>query len=83
MRVFEAMSCGRLLLTDRANGILDIFSDKKHLIVYNENNLEELILYYLDNSEEREKIAKSGYNEVVEKHTYEKRLEKILKISLN
>jgi spore maturation protein CgeB len=79
MRVFEAMSCGGLLITDVANGILDIFENKKHMVLYNDSDLEEIIGYYLVNEDERVKIAKAGMDEVQQKHTYDVRLKEMLK----
>lgn len=81
MRIFEIMSCGTMLLTDRINnGMNDLFENKKHLVTYeNEEELNELVQYYLENEEEREKIAREGQKEVHEKHTYEHRAEQILK----
>ncbi|MDI6810218.1 MAG: glycosyltransferase [archaeon] len=81
MRVFEVMSSGTMLLTDKIdNGIEELFINKKHFVTYeNEKELDELIQYYLKNEEEREKIAREGQKEVHEKHTYEHRAEQILK----
>jgi len=81
MRVFEIMSCGTMLLTDKIdNGMNDFFENKKHLVMYeNEEELNELVQYYLEHEEEREEIAKEGQKEVHEKHTYEHRAEQILK----
>jgi len=79
MRVFEAMACGRLLITDAANGILDIFENKKHMALYNDSDLEEIIEYYLVSEDERTKIAKVGMEEVRQKHTYDVRLKEMLK----
>jgi spore maturation protein CgeB len=79
MRVFEAMACGRLLITDMANGILDIFENKKHMVIYNNSDLEEIVRYYLANEDERAKIAKAGMEEVRQKHTYDVRLKEMLK----
>lgn len=80
MRVFEIMSSGTMLLTDRAsNGLSELFQDKKHLKVYDKDNLDEIIEYYLKNNEEREKIAKEGQREVLQKHTYEHRMREIIK----
>jgi len=80
MRVFEVMSCGSMLLTDKiGNGITDLFKDKKHLVVYStEEELYELIQYYLENEDEREKIAKEGQIEVLKNHTYDNRVEYML-----
>jgi len=75
-RVFETLSCGRLLLTDRvSNGLEEMFTDKKHLVIYDEwDDLVKKIRYYLDNSSEREQIAKNGQKEVHQKHTYTHRV---------
>ena len=80
MRVFEVMSCGTMLLTDRIeNGITDIFEDKKHLVMYeNEEELYELIEYYLINEDEREEIAKKGQSEVHKNHKYDNRVQYML-----
>jgi len=76
MRVFEAMSCGRLLLTDRVgNGLEDMFADRKHLVIYNNwSDLIEKICYYLGHPREREKIALCGQQKVHQKHTYAQRI---------
>ncbi len=86
MRIFEAMSCGSLLITDRLKpetGLEEIFQDKKHLVFYdNENDLLQKIDYYLTHESEREEIALGGYKEVLEKHTYEHRVKQLLGIIL-
>jgi spore maturation protein CgeB len=81
MRIFEIMSCGTMLLTDKINnGMNDLFVNKKHLVMYeNEEELNELVQCYLENEEEREKIAREGQKEVHAKHTYEHRAKQILK----
>jgi glycosyltransferase involved in cell wall biosynthesis/tetratricopeptide (TPR) repeat protein/precorrin-6B methylase 2 len=75
MRVFEALCSGRLLVTDEApgSGLEDLFHDKKHLIIYNEDNLIERIRYYLDHPDERLRIAREGREEVLNRHTYDHR----------
>jgi spore maturation protein CgeB len=84
MRVFEAMSCGRLLLTDRiANGLEELFVDKKHLVIYDDlADLIEKVEYYLRNADERERIATQGQKEVHQKHTYLHRAKFVLKTVL-
>ncbi|MFH2069953.1 MAG: glycosyltransferase [Elusimicrobiota bacterium] len=83
MRVFEALSCGSLLITDRLKleaGLEELFQDKKHLVLYdNGNDLLEKIDYYLKHETEREEIALTGHREVVLKHTYDHRAEEILR----
>ncbi len=91
MRVFEAMVSGSLLITNRINdnGFEELFEDNKHLVVYNGTykDLKEKIDYYLNNDEERKKIAQEGYKLVLEKHLYKHRIDfilnKILEINRN
>jgi len=81
MRVFEALSCGSLLLTDRLPpeaGLEELFADRQHLVLYDEGNLEELAHFYLEHGEEREKIAAAGRRLVIERHTYGHRADQVL-----
>jgi hypothetical protein len=80
MRVFEALCSGRLLLTNAIpNGLEELFTDRKHLVIYhNPEEAIELARYYLNNHDEREAIAKAGQTEVLAKHTYDFRTEQIL-----
>jgi len=80
-RIFEVLACGTLLLTNELPDFRsELFLGGKHLIYFNEDNIEELIAYYLDASheEEREAIAVAGYKEVLAKHTVRHRVERIL-----
>jgi len=83
MRIFETLSCGSLLITDKLNketGLEELFQNNKHLVLYDsENDLLEKINYYLIHNSEREEIANSGYKEVLAKHTYEHRAKEMLK----
>jgi len=80
MRVFEAVSIGRLLLTDKVDGIDELLTDGIHYVSYKDwDDLNDKISYYLTHEKEREKIAKAGANYVRAKHTYHHRLETIFK----
>ncbi|MBI4680865.1 MAG: glycosyltransferase family 1 protein, partial [Nitrospirae bacterium] len=62
------------------SGLEDLFRDRQHLVIYdNEKQLLELIHYYLENEDEREKIALAGYKEALNKHTYDNRVEEIIR----
>jgi len=80
MRVFEAMACGALLLTeDIGNGQKELFTTGVHLDVYtNKQELFEKIDYYLANDEKRREIAEAGQAEVRAKHRYSDRAHAIL-----
>ena len=85
LRVFEALSMGACLLTDRVqNGLLDLFKDGKHLITYGDlPELEEKAAYYLSHDQERESIAQAGRAQVLAHHTYYTRAKEIMKFIEN
>ena len=72
LRVFEALGSGSLLVTDAsANGLLDLFTDKTHLLTYvGEEDLLKIADYFISHEQEREKIAIIGAREAHAKHTY-------------
>lgn len=81
MRVFETLATGSFLLTEYVPTLGELFADKKHLVWYhNMDEAVELAKYYLEHEYEREQIAKNGMKEVLAKHTYEHRAERILEI---
>jgi hypothetical protein len=86
-RVFEAMASGSLLLTERTpNGLFDLFEEGKHFICYTPGDEKEAarqIEYYLNNSEERERIAAAGYTEIISKHQESHRAQEILSLVSN
>jgi hypothetical protein len=84
MRIFEAMGTGSMLMADRLSpetGLYDLFEDKKHLVIYDgSGDLIEKVSYYLEHADERESIARSGYEEVCANHTITHRLKTMLEI---
>jgi glycosyltransferase involved in cell wall biosynthesis len=80
-RTFETLGCKTFLLTNYTPGLEKIFEIGKELVVY--ENLEDLdnkVKYYLENKEERNKIAEAGYNRVKSEHTYFERSKKLIEI---
>jgi len=81
-RLFEAMACGKMVLTDRlapSKKLDELFLDKQDIVYY--NNMEEcinLMNYYAEHHEERDLIAKNGRNKVLEFHTQRQRVDLIL-----
>lgn len=81
MRFYETLATCRLMLCDEIIGAKEMgFEAGRHYIEYsNPEDLAEKIQYYLDNPEERYKIAERGY-EAVQSHTYKARMEKMLEV---
>ncbi len=73
IRIFEAMACGALLITDKLDekvGLDDLFQDKKDLVYYHsDKDLINKVSYFLEKPSEREKIALSGFKKVMKDHT--------------
>lgn len=83
-RDFEAPGCGSLLLTKDTEEIAEYFVPGEEIITYqDEIDAAEKIKYYLINEDEREKIAKNGYDKVMREHTIEKRLIDIFEFAQN
>jgi len=81
MRVPEALASGSLLLTDRLgpeSGMDQLYSDREDLVLYDEDNLEETVRYYLANEAEREAIAEHGRDTALAWHTYDHRVEQMM-----
>lgn len=81
MRYWEVPAVGSLMITQKPQlNIPNNFEDKKHVVYCKDDlsDLEELCQYYLDNKEEREKIALAGKKHLEEFHTDIKRAEYIL-----
>jgi len=82
-RIFEVMGAGTLVITHRVvnNGFEELFKENEHLVVFDDfGEMIEKINYYLKNKEERERIARNGFEYVRNNHTYRERLIKIFKI---
>lgn len=72
MRVYEAAACGALLFYERENReIGDLFTDRQECVLYSDDDLEDLLDYYLasENAAERERIAEAG-RRVVQTHSW-------------
>lgn len=81
MRVFEALGCRSLLLTNGLadNGQAELFKDGLHLATYEPaEELLDKVRYYLRNEAARKRIAAAGQAEVYQKHTYRHRMTRLL-----
>lgn len=72
-RLFEGMACKKLVIADRISSskkLETIFKEDEEIVLYSskEEALDK-IRYYLNNPEEREKIAQKGYEKVIKYFT--------------
>lgn len=80
MRVFEGLASGSLVVTDKiANGQSELFKNGIHFVEYaNDQELIDILDYYLEHADERERIAQAGHDLAISEHTYVNRCQAIL-----
>ncbi|MHC4112538.1 MAG: glycosyltransferase family protein, partial [Planctomycetota bacterium] len=81
LRVFEVLSSGGFLLTDKLtmeSGLELLFKDGQHLVCFeNEHDLLDKIRYFLKHPDEAKAIAQNGYEEFERNHTPEKKTKEL------
>jgi hypothetical protein len=90
-KYFEVLACKTLLLAPDSQELYDLgFRAGENFVSINEDDFLEKAEYYLQNDQERDRIANNGYNLVREKHSTKIRakelitiIEKILKKTRN
>lgn len=82
-RIFEGMACGKLVITDRLPddvGLSEVFIEGEEIILYNDMmDCIEKINYYVENEEERERIAHNGMMKVLHNYTQIQIVDKLIK----
>ena len=80
-RIFETMGCNTLMLTNSTENINTFFNDMENIVIYNNEIelFEKLNILYSDNDLIK-KISNSGYELVKNNHTYNNRVDVLLKI---
>ena len=83
-RFFETIGSGGFLLMNRTrgyNGIDQLAKDGIHYVSYDDSfpDFEYKLRYYVNHPEERERIAKAGRQHFLDHHTYNHRLDVILR----
>ena len=82
-RIFEAMACGKLVLTDRLNSskkLDEILIEGQDIIYYNDMfDCIEKMNYYNEHEEERERIAHNGMLKVLNNYTQIQIVDKLIK----
>lgn len=79
-RPFEVCGSGGFMLTYYTRGLERYYDIGRDLAIYTSvDELVEQIRYYLENEQEREKVALSGYEKTLLEHTFSKRFSSIIK----
>lgn len=82
LRVFDIMGCGGFLISNYQPEIPEYFIPGEDIVLYDSiPDLIDKIDYYLKHEEERLRIAKNGYEKVKQYHSYELKLNHMLKTS--
>jgi spore maturation protein CgeB len=80
-RVFEICGCGGFQLVDHKPDLDNLFRIGKEVTVFRSaKELRSQVQYYIENEDERKKIALAGYKRAQRDHTYAKRIKEALKI---
>lgn len=79
-RVLDVMASGGFMLSNYQEELEEMFVPGEEIVLYhNEQELEELVAYYLAHDDAREKIARKGQEKVLREFHYRKGLTKALK----
>ncbi len=80
MRVFDVLACGRFILADRNETLLELFKEDWDIVCYDtQEEAVDKINFYIHHEIDRTKITERGYEKVVNSHTFAHRLNHILK----
>lgn len=80
-RIFESTACGLPILTNNVPDIEKLFNIGEEIITYDSNeNLISLVKDLLIDDQKRSDLAEKGYQRTINSHTYDKRMEYLLKI---
>lgn len=78
-RTFETTGCRTMLLTNKTPNLEKLFEVGKEIETYNSlEELDEKIVYYLNNPNKRIEIEKAGHDRSKKEHTYLNRMKFIL-----
>ena len=80
-RVFETLACQTTLLTNYTENIDKFFIDMQDIVIY--HNMQDLTYkanLLINDPRLAKNIAESGYNKVIQNHSYQNRTSKFIKI---
>ena len=78
LRVIDVMGCGGFVLTNYQEEIGEYFAMGEECAVYESmEDLCEKTIYYLNHEQERQQIARAGYERVKRDFTFEDRIQRM------
>lgn len=78
-RIFDVLGAGGFLLSNYQEELAEMFVPGEEIVLFhNEQELMELVDYYMEHEDERERIAKNGQKKVLEQHDLHLKLEQML-----
>jgi spore maturation protein CgeB len=81
LRTFEIMGSGQICITDRVSGIEELFQPDDEIIVCDDaNEMLANVEKILNDDPLRAKIARAGYNKILQAHTIKHRAIQLIKI---
>lgn len=81
LRVFDIMGAGGFLISNYQSDMLEYFTPGEDYVCYESiGELKYFADYYLSHDKDRTEIAFNGYNKVKKYHSFENRVEEILKV---
>ena len=80
-RMYTAVGCGAFYMCQYVDGIEDVLEPRGEIVTFrSEEEMVDMIRYYLKNDEERKRIAEAGRACVLKNHTYEVRTRQLIRI---
>jgi hypothetical protein len=80
-RLYIAVGCGAFYMCQHVEGIEDILEPGKEIVTFHtEDEMIDMIRYYLENDDQRQKIARAGRQRVLKDHTYEIRIRQMMQV---
>ena len=83
-RMYTAAGCGAFYMCRHVDGIEAVLEPGREIVTFrSDDEMIDMIRYYLENDELRIKIAEAGQRRVLKNHTYEKRIKQMIEIVEN
>lgn len=83
-RIYMAVGCGAFYMCHHVDGIEEVLEPGKEIVTFrSEDEMVDMIRYYLREDELRTRIAKAGQQRVLKEHTYQVRIRQLIGIIEN